>query len=110
VKGVAAAPSTLRVGKIMAERKKKLTIKVLNRKVIENMERGEIKVCVKGGRVLTFTIHSPLLNNKKLIVYNGNHLIMVTSRRKLAEDIEEYLRKQGLEPLYIYPAYQHTII
>jgi len=95
----------------MAEKKKvKVNVKILNRKALERMQKGEIKVVVKGGLVLTYSIHSPLLNDKKLIVYEGNSLIMVTSRRKLAADIENYLKRQGLEPLYIYPATQRPLV
>ena len=89
---------------------KKAKVNVLNRKVLERMQRGEIKVIVKGGLAFTYTIHSPLFDNKKLIVYEGDTLIMVTSRRKLAADIENYLKRQGLEPLFIYPATQHSLV
>jgi hypothetical protein len=89
---------------------KKAKVNVLNRKVLERMQRGEIKVIVKGGLAFTYTIHSPLLNDKKLIVYEGDTLIMVTSRRKLVTDVENYLKRQGLEPLFIYPATQHSLV
>jgi len=92
------------------KKKAKVNVKILNRKALERMQRGEIKVIVKGGLVLTYSIHSPLLNDKKLVVYEGNTLIMVSSRRKLAIDIENYLKKHGLEPLYIYPATQHSLV
>jgi hypothetical protein len=95
----------------MVEKKKaKANVKILNRKALERMQKGEIKVIVKGGLAFTYTIHSPLLNDKKLVVYEGSTLIMVTSRRRLAADIENYLKRQGLEPLFIYPACQHTIV
>jgi len=92
----------------MAEKKAK--VNVLNRKALERMRRGEIKVIVKGGLAFTYTIRSPLLNDKKLIVYEGNTLIMVTSRRKLVTDIVNYLEKQGMEPIAIYPVYQHSLV
>ena len=92
----------------MAEKKAK--VNVLNRKALERMRRGEIKVIVKGGLAFTYTIRSPLLNDKKLIVYEGDTLIMVTSRRKLVTDVENYLKRQGLEPLFIYPATQHSLV
>jgi hypothetical protein len=110
MKGAAAASFLLRVGEMAEKKKAKVNVRVLNRRALERMQRGEIKVIVKGGLTLTYSIHSPLLNDKKLVVYEGNTLIMVSSRRKLAIDIENYLKKQGLEPLYIYPATQLSLV
>jgi len=93
----------------MAE-KKKVNVKVLNKKHLQRVDEGGIRVIVKGGQALTFKIRSPLIDKKKLVVYNGNALVMVTSRRKLAADIENYLKKQGMEPIAIYPVYQHSLV
>jgi hypothetical protein len=93
----------------MAE-KKKVNVKVLNKKHLQRVDEGGIRVIVKGGQALMFKIRSPLIDKKKLVVYNGNALVMVTSRRKLAADIENYLKKQGMEPIAIYPVYQHSLV
>jgi len=93
----------------MAEKKrKKVNVKVLDKEKIPRV--GEIRVLVKGGRTFTFRVSRPLLNGKRLILRDESGVIvMVTSLRGLARDIEDYFERQGLTPLYIYPATQRSL-
>jgi len=92
----------------MVEKKRKVNVKVLDKERIPYTK--EVRVAVKGGKSFVFKVSRPLLNQRKLILYKDDAIVMVTSLNKLAIDIEEYFKKQNLEPLYIYPAYQHTIV
>jgi len=99
------------VGKMAKKKKegaKKVSVKVLDRKRMARV--NEIRVVVKGGRIFTFRISRPVLDGKKLVLHDESGVIMVTSLNKLPRDIEEYFKMRGMEPLYIYPAYQHTIV
>jgi isopentenyl phosphate kinase len=97
----------------MAEKKTKkakvkVNVKVLNRDRI--MQAETIRVVVKGGKTFTFRISRPILNNKKLILYNEHGVpLILTSVNKLAVDVEMLFRNRGMEPLYIYPSTQHTL-
>jgi len=95
----------------MTERKKiKVSVKVLNKdRITRARARDEIRVVVKGGKTFSFKVSRPVLNNKKLILYSEGVPLLITSVNKLAADIEAYFRRQGLEPLYIYPVSQLTL-
>jgi hypothetical protein len=112
VKGVAVASQPYRVGEMAKEKtqtKKKTEVKILDRKKI--MSAREIRVVVKGGKLFTFKISRPLLDGRKLILYDERGVVvMVTSLNKLPRDIEEYFERSGMEPLYIYPANQLPIV
>ncbi|MCC6005352.1 MAG: hypothetical protein LM590_13525 [Thermofilum sp.] len=111
MKGAAAASFLLRVGEVAekAEKKKKrVNVKVLDKKRIPHARA--LRVVVKGGRIFTFRISRPVLNPRKLVLYKDDAIVMVTSLSRLAIDIEEYFKKQNLEPLYIYPASQSVLV
>ena len=96
----------------MAKRERaqtKTTVKILDRKRI--MSAREIRVVIKGGKLFTFKISRPLLNEKKLILHDeSGAVVMITSINKMPRDIEEYFKKSGMEPLYIYPASQKALV
>ena len=87
----------------MAEKKRR--VRVLDKEKI--MRAKEIRIVVKGGKVFTFQVLRPL-NRKNLILQNGDS-VLITTLSGLAKDVEEYFKRQGLEPLYVYPAFQQTL-
>ena len=89
----------------MAEKKRR--VRVLDKEKI--MRAKEIRIVVKGGKVFTFQVLRPL-NRKNLILQNGDS-VLITTLSGLAEDVEEYFKRvYGLEPLYVYPAFQQTLL
>jgi hypothetical protein len=99
-----------RVGKMTEKKRaaKVVSVKVLNKDRVANA--SELRVVVKGGKTFVFRVSKPVLNDKKLILHNEYGVpLLVTSTSRLAADIEEFFKKRGMEPLYIYPASQLTI-
>jgi len=89
----------------MAEKKRR--VRVLDKEKI--MRAKEIRIVVKGGKVFTFQVLRPL-NRKNLILQNGDS-VLITTLSGLAKDVEEYFKRvYGLEPLYVYPAFQQTLL
>jgi hypothetical protein len=89
----------------MAEKKKTRKVRILDKKKI--VRADALRVVVKGGNILVLKVFKPL-NKKQLVLQDGDAMI-VTSINRLAQDIEEYLRVRGMEPIYIYPAFQQTL-
>jgi hypothetical protein len=113
MKGAAAASFLLRVGKMVKAKreraKTKISVKVLDGEKITRV--SEIKVVVRGGKIFTFRISRPLLDARKLILHDERgSVVLVTSRSGLPRDIQVYFERQGLEPLYIYPATQRSLV
>jgi hypothetical protein len=90
----------------MAE-KKKARVRILDKKKI--VRADALRVVVKGGNTLVLKVLKPLNNKRQLILQDGNGTIIVTSINRLARDIEEYLKMRGMEPIYVYPAFQQTL-
>jgi hypothetical protein len=94
------------VGEMIAEKKRR-KVRVLDKEKI--MRAEEIRIVVKGGKVFTFQVLRPL-NRKNLILQNGDS-VLITTLSGLAKDVEEYFKRvYGLEPLYVYPAFQQTLL
>jgi hypothetical protein len=95
----------------MAEKKKKrVNVKVLDKKKIPYTR--EIRVVVKGGRIFTFRISRPVLDGRGRLVLQSEDgtVLIITSLSKLALDVEAFFKRiYGLEPIYIYPAFQQTL-
>ena len=93
----------------MAEKKKTRKVRILDKKKIA--KANAIKVVTRGG-VFTLKISRPVLDGRGRLVLQSEDgaVLMVTSLSKLASDVEAYFKRvYGLEPLYIYPAFQQTL-
>jgi hypothetical protein len=109
MKGVAAASFFSGWEKMVDKKKVKVNVKVLNKDRI--IYTNEIRVVVKGGKTFTFKVSRPVLNNKKLILHNENGVpLLITSVNKLAADIEAFFKSRRMEPLFIYPSSQLTLL
>jgi hypothetical protein len=94
----------------MAEKRGKAAIRVLDKKKISKADA--IKVVTKGGVVFTLKISRPVLDGRGRLVLQSEDgtVLMVTSLSKLALDVEAFFKRiYGLEPIYIYPAFQQTL-
>jgi NADPH-dependent ferric siderophore reductase len=92
-------------------KKERAHVRVLDRKKVPSA--SALRVVLKGGKQRTFKVSKPAFNGKRIQLVlqdEDGRVVMVTSLYKLARDIEEYFKKQGLEPLYIYPAFQQTLL
>jgi hypothetical protein len=90
----------------MAEKKKTRKVRILDKKKI--VKADALRVVVKGGNIIVLKVFKPL-NKRQLVLQDGDGAMIVTSINRLAQDIEEYLRVRGMEPIYIYPAFQQTL-
>ena len=90
----------------MAEKKKTRKARILDKKKI--VRADALRVVVKGGNTLILKVLKPL-NKRQLVLQDSDGMIIVTSISRLARDIEEYLKMRGMEPIYVYPAFQQTL-
>ena len=101
------------MGEMVESKRKarKANVKILNKKHIESERVRELRVITKGGAFIV-NIHPTTLDpRKRVVIVNNQPIGVATSVNKIALLIEEYFKKvQGMEPIAIYPVYQHPLV